>query len=212
MHNGIQVKVCGLTREVDVEAALSHGADAFGFIAYPDSPRAVTLERAQALATALPLEQCVIVDVEPELEKIRAFQSAGFTRFQIHASLQSIESELAGWLESVGRESLWIAPRLPRGAALPEIILHHAAAVLIDTYSEEKAGGTGATGDWTRFSALQNAHPETSFILAGGLSPENIAAALEESEARFLDVNSGVESAPGVKDPARLAAFFSALQ
>ena len=87
-----------------------------------------------------------------------------------------------------------------------------AGRVLIDTYSVEKAGGTGATGDWTRFSELQNAHPETSFILAGGLSPENIAAALEESEARFLDVNSGVESAPGVKDHARLAAFFSALQ
>ena len=212
MHNGIQVKVCGLTREVDVEAALSHGADAFGLIAYPHSPRAVSLERAQALAAAVPLEQCVIVDVEPELEKIQAFQSAGFTRFQIHASLQHLESAFAGWLESVGRESLWIAPRLPRGAALPEIILHHAAAVLIDTYSVEKAGGTGATGDWTRFSALQKAYPETSFILAGGLSPENVAAALEESEARFLDVNSGVESAPGVKEHSRLEAFFRAFK
>jgi phosphoribosylanthranilate isomerase len=212
MQKGIHVKVCGLTREIDVEAALHLGADAFGFIAYPGSPRAVSLQRAGGLSAPVPPEQRVIVDVEPELETIRAFQEAGFRHFQIHASLQSIESKLAGWSKLVGREHLWIAPRLPKGAKLPEVIPQDAVTVLIDTYSEEKAGGTGATGDWGGFAQLQNAYPETTFILAGGLTPHNVAAALKESEARFVDVNSGVESAPGVKDLAKLAAFFKALQ
>ncbi|NCG08508.1 MAG: phosphoribosylanthranilate isomerase [Verrucomicrobia bacterium] len=212
MQNGTQIKVCGLTREGDVEAALEHGADAFGFIAYPKSPRAVSLERALALAAPVPVEQRVLVDVEPELETIRDFQSAGFQRFQIHASLEACETRLAEWSDGVGRENLWIAPRLPKGLPLPETLAQYAATVVLDTYSAEQAGGTGQVGDWKGFRELQAAHPELKFILAGGLSPDNIEQALAESGASFVDVNSGVESSPGVKDAAKLAALFKALK
>ncbi len=208
MQNGIQIKVCGLTRKSDVATALDLGADAFGFIAYPGSPRAVSLERALALAAPVAVEQRIVVDVEPTLETIRAFQSAGFQRFQIHASLEAFETRLSEWSDCVGRENLWIAPRLPAGMPLPETVIEFAATVVLDTYSVDRAGGTGQVGDWKGFRELQAAHPELRFILAGGLSPDNIVQALTESGASFVDVNSGVESAPGIKDAAKLAALF----
>lgn len=211
MKNGIQIKVCGLTRESDVAAALEQGADAFGFIAYADSPRAVSLERACVLSAPVPVEQRIVVDVEPALETIRAFQSGGFKYFQIHASLEACEKCLPEWSALVGRENLWIAPRLPKGMPLPKTLAQYTATVVMDTYSAEQAGGTGQVGDWKSFCELQAAHPELNFILAGGLSPDNIAQALAESGASFVDVNSGVESAPGVKDATKLTALFDAL-
>jgi phosphoribosylanthranilate isomerase len=211
MDNGIQVKVCGLTCETDLALAHKLGAEAFGFIAYAKSPRALSLERAVELAAPIPVGQRIVVDVEPELEKIQAYQAAGFKHFQIHAGLAACEEHLAQWASLIGREQLWIAPRLPKGVEFPRHVLSHVATVLLDTYSAEQAGGTGHTGDWGGFRTIQMAHPDTRFILAGGLNPENITTALRESSARFIDVNSGVESAPGVKDPALLEAFFKAL-
>lgn len=211
MENGIQVKVCGLTRDTDVAAALDLGAEACGFIVCRDSPRAVSLECARALAAPVPVTQRIIVDVEPELDKIRAFQGAGFERFQIHASLEACETCLADWSAVVGREQLWIAPRLPQGTVLPNMLFQFAATVVLDTYSTEKAGGTGEVGDWSGFRDLQASHPEVNFILAGGLSADNIQSAIAKSGARFVDVNSGVESAPGLKDPSKLEAFFKTL-
>ena len=212
MKKGIKVKVCGLTREEDVCAALTQGADAFGFIAYKASPRVVTLEQAQALASLVPLAQRIVVDVEPELATIRAFQAAGFQNFQIHASLKACEAYLAEWASVIGRDNLWIAPRLPSGTPLPKMLGHYTTTVVLDTYSTKRAGGTGEVGDWEGFRKFQAAHTNLQFILAGGLTAENIKTALTESTACIVDVNSGVESVPGLKDPAKLAAFFEALK
>jgi phosphoribosylanthranilate isomerase len=83
--------------------------------------------------------------------------------------------------------------------------------LLVDTFHAAGFGGSGQTGDWGKFARLQAAHRENFWILAGGLNPENIGDALRASGARFVDVNSGVEAAPGVKDEAKLKRFVVAL-
>ena len=82
-----------------------------------------------------------------------------------------------------------------------------AGIFLLDTFHTEKFGGTGQTGDWTKFSRHQQAHPARTWILSGGLNPENIGAALRATGAKFVDVSSGVESAPGMKDCEKLKRF-----
>ena len=83
--------------------------------------------------------------------------------------------------------------------------------ILLDTFHRDKFGGSGETGDWAKFARHQQAHPGNVWILAGGLNPDNIGEALRQSGARFVDVNSGVEAAPGVKDHAKLKRFVVAL-
>ena len=87
-----------------------------------------------------------------------------------------------------------------------------AATWLLDTYRADAFGGTGHTGDWAKFSRYRLAYPERIWVLAGGLSPENAAAAVAATGARMIDVNSGVELAPGRKDPAKLEALRAALE
>jgi phosphoribosylanthranilate isomerase len=82
----------------------------------------------------------------------------------------------------------------------------------MDTYHPTGFGGSGRTGDWAYFARLRTEHTTHQWILAGGISPENVAAALRQSEARSIDVNSGVESAPGVKDAGKLTALASAIR
>jgi phosphoribosylanthranilate isomerase len=86
-------------------------------------------------------------------------------------------------------------------------LLQGARFFLLDTFHAEKFGGTGVTGDWGKFSRHQQTHPDKTWILSGGLNPANIGEALRASGARWVDVNSGVESAPGVKDHAKLKNF-----
>ena len=109
-----------------------------------------------------------------------------------------------GWSWS---ERLWLAPKLPPGVDVAPALLPFAKHFLLDTFHAEGFGGSGKTGDWGKFSRHQAAHPAKTWILAGGLNSENIGEALHASGARFVDVNSGVESAPGVKDHAKLKRF-----
>ena len=88
--------------------------------------------------------------------------------------------------------------------SVPAAVLPLTKTFLFDTYHVRKFGGTGETGDWSKFARHQRAHPKKTWILSGGLGPANIDDALRQSGARFIDVNSGVESAPGVKDPTKL--------
>lgn len=207
----ITVKVCGLTRAEDVECARSLGADYFGFIGYKPSPRSQELSLLGDLARLVPEDRRVFVDVEPSTETIKTAQSLGFKQFQLHFTLDAGEALLPEWSKWIAPEDLWLAPRLPESASFPDSILKYARTVLIDSYSEQSAGGTGVTGDWQGFLALQEKFETTRFVLAGGLNSGNICEAVGASGASFVDVNSGVESAPGLKDPKRMAAFFDAL-
>jgi len=189
------VKVCGLTSAADAKAAADIGADYLGFIFYPKSPRYVSPEKYRTLAPELP-----------------AALQAGFDRIQIHFNPSVPLVLLREWSELVGAERLWLVPKLPPGTEVSPLLLPLADTFLLDTYHAEKFGGTGQTGDWASFRHQQGAQPDKTWILSGGLTPENVAAALAATGAKFIDVNSGVESAPGVKDHAKLAALAAALR
>jgi phosphoribosylanthranilate isomerase len=212
MYRPVSVKICGLTREVDVDLALELGADFCGFIVYPKSPRGISMERATELAARVPEGRRVLVDVETGTDELERRRHAGFDFFQIHAGLDVGLASLAGWSGLVGRERLWVAPRLKPGEAFPQMVLEFADTVLLDTYHKEQIGGTGETGDWETFADLKLRHAHKNWILAGGLNPENLLGAIAATGTECVDVNSGVESEPGRKDAEKLRALFGKLR
>jgi phosphoribosylanthranilate isomerase len=211
MINGIRLKVCGLTSLIDAELADRAGADYLGFVLYARSPRHVTLDQYRAMAPGLPNRRKVAVTVEPTAAELRAVAAAGFDFVQVHFDAGVFPAGAAGWAAEAGPERLWLAPRLPPDTDIPPAVLSLAGTFLFDTFSADKYGGSGKTADWTRFRHHCEAQPEKTWILAGGLTPENISVALKATGARFVDVASGVEASPGVKDQAKLAAFVTHL-
>ena len=211
MIAGIRLKVCGLTSHVDAELADRCGADYLGFIFHPKSPRHISLAQFRAMAPRLPPRRKVAVTVEPTTEELAALRAAGCDYFQIHFRADAPASQLQAWSAVVGPEHLWLAPKLPPAVDVAAGVLAAAKFVLLDTFHAEGFGGSGQTGDWGKFARHQAAHPDHFWILAGGLNPGNIGGAIAQSGARFVDVNSGVESAPGVKDEAKLKALVAAL-
>ena len=211
MFKKIKVKICGLTREADVDLALSLGADFCGFITYEASPRGISLDRAAELAQRVPIGKRVFVDVGVEVEKLREAKRLGFDSFQVHAGLGTSMAVLAGWSGVVGAEHLWLAPRIGPADTFPVIALEFCNTFLIDTYSKSKAGGTGETGDWERFAEFKSRYLTASFLLAGGLNAENVLEAIAVSGTEVVDVSSGVEISPGVKDATKLKELFERL-
>jgi len=213
MINGIRVKVCGITSLVDAEAAATCGADYLGFILYPKSPRYVSLEAFQAMRPTLPAAvKKVGVLVEPTLAELARARDAGFDYIQLHFPNATTFPDAVAWLDVVPPAQLWLAPRIPPGDSLDLMFVALADTLLFDTYHPDQIGGTGEMGDWKTFAKLQTKNKDNAWVLAGGLTPENIVAAIRDSRAHIVDVNSGVEASPGVKDHARLRAFFAALE
>jgi phosphoribosylanthranilate isomerase len=212
MIEGIQVKVCGLTSPGDAESAAACGADYLGFILHPGSPRCVSLGQFKAMAASLPKLPRVAVAVEPAPGSLSAMRDAGFDLFQVHFRHDIPVAAIQAWSREAGMDCLWLAPKLPPKVDVAEAWLALAPCILLDTFDPTLFGGTGRTGDWPKFRRHSEAHPEKTWFLSGGLGPENVGAALAGTGARFVDVNSGVESAPGVKDHAKLRAFFAAVR
>jgi phosphoribosylanthranilate isomerase len=212
MISGIRLKICGLTSLSDAEFALGCGADFLGFNFYPGSPRFIPPDRFKEIQGLLPRGSRVAVTVAPTLAELRSFADAGADFFQIHFPEETPLETVRAWSAAAGPERLWLAPRLPPVADLSDALLPLANVFLLDTFSPDKFGGTGLTGDWAKFARHQRAHPDKAWVLSGGLSPDNIAQAVSESGARWVDANSGVESAPGVKDHAKLKAFADAVR
>lgn len=100
---------------------------------------------------------------------------------------------------------------MPPESDLNEALLPLANTFLLDTFRKDSFGGTGRTGDWEKFAEIQQKYPDKTWVLAGGLNPENISEALNQTKTRFVDVNSGVETSPGIKDEFKLRAFFEHL-
>lgn len=209
--NGLTVKVCGITRMADAELALELGADYLGMICYRKSPRSVTLEQARDLCNRIPAGKRVFVDVATGTDELENFADLGFDAFQLHFDLDLSLATVAAWSGIVGTEALWLAPRLPVEEPFPQPILEFADTLVLDTPVKGLYGGTGKTGDWDRFAELSTLYQHKRWVLAGGLGPDNVVAAIRASGATMIDVNSGVESSPGVKDPAKLRALFAAL-
>jgi phosphoribosylanthranilate isomerase len=211
MTDGIRLKICGLTTLADAQFALQAGADFVGFIQHPESPRYLSLEKFREFGPQLPAGHSVAVTVEPTLPQLAEMNAAGFNFFQIHFRHDLPATTVANWVETVGQDRVWLAPKLPPEAAFPADLLPLAKTFLFDTFHVRKFGGTGETGDWLKYTHYRRAHPKKTWILSGGLNVANIGPALKETGARFVDVNSGVESAPGVKDHGRIQRFIARL-
>ncbi|MEZ5277325.1 MAG: phosphoribosylanthranilate isomerase [Opitutaceae bacterium] len=211
MINGIQLKICGLTSAADAGAAAGIGADFLGFILYPKSSRFLSLDAYSRLRADLPDLRRVAVMVRPTPGELRVVSDSGFDFFQLHVDPETDQALAESWGEVAGVDRLWLVPHLPPDHPFPDWLLSLADTFLIDTFRQDAFGGTGATGDWGRFHDLSTEHPGKQWILAGGLNPENIAAAIRQSGARFVDLSSGVELSPGIKDPAKLKSLATAM-
>lgn len=200
MIDGVRIKFCGLRSLVDAEFADKLGADYLGFILYPKSPRYLSLRDFTLMAPNLPeSRKRVAVMVAPTPEELKAADAAGFDRFQIHFPHDTAVETVRGWSEQVGRDRLWLAPKRAPGMSYEVLWLEAAQTHLVDTFHKGGFGGSGQTGDWGAFAELQRSQPDQTWILAGGLTPDNLPQALRESGTRFVDINSGVETAPGIK-------------
>jgi phosphoribosylanthranilate isomerase len=202
-----------MTTAADAHAAVEAGASYLGFIFHPNSPRFVSTEAYREMATALPAKaQRVAVCVKPTPVELAALNEFGFDAFQIHFDVAEPVHHVAAWADAVGVNKLWLAPRLPADADVRPEWMKLAQTFLLDAYHADKFGGTGQTGDWEKFQRHRLTHPGKTWILSGGLTPDNIRIGIASTGATFVDVNSGVESAPGRKDPQKLRALGEALR
>jgi phosphoribosylanthranilate isomerase len=208
-----KVKVCGMTRVEDARDCIRMGVDYLGVIFYPKSTRCVKPESLEELLPAIPDGRRVMVDVAPDSTTLRERVDSGFDYCQIHFDNETTPTErVTSWHKAIGGQRLWLAPRLKPDEAFPEPLLPLADTFVIDSYKAGEFGGTGIAEGWERFARLRLAHPDKRFILAGGLGPDNIAAALDATGTEMVDLNSGVESSPGVKDLGKIALALEAIR
>lgn len=199
-----RIKVCGFTREADLDGALALGVDAVGFVLYPPSPRAVTVARAAELARHVPpfVTRVGLFVNEDAATVEQAAREAALDLLQFHGDESAEYCERFGlpWIKAVRvrpeTDLLECADRF-RGAR----------ALLLDAWSEAW-GGSGKRFDW---SLIPPSLP-MPLILSGGLDPDNVAEAVRNIRPSAVDVSSGVESAKGIKDVARVAAFISGVE
>ncbi len=208
----VRVKICGLTNRADALAAIDAGADALGFNLYPGSKRALLLDREAAWIAALPplvTRVAVLVDV-PLGEALRVAAHPAIQCVQFHGDEDP--AYCAEFARS-GR-SFIKALRLCDPAVIPTAAQYSTPHLLLDAAAGAAFGGTGQPIDLALAAALTRAHPGLRIILAGGLRPETVAAAIATVQPYAVDVASGVESPtdPRRKDPARLHAFLAAVR
>jgi phosphoribosylanthranilate isomerase len=198
-----RVKICGITRPGDARAAADAGADAIGLVFYPPSPRFLSVERALEIRDALPpFVQTVALFVNPDAAQVA--QVIGRVK---PAMLQFHGEETPRFCHEFGLPYIK-ACRVKGGANSGVDLLEylrpfsHAAAWLLDSHVEEY-GGVGERFDWSLAPAVH----ERPLVLSGGLTPGNVAEAIRRVRPWGVDVSSGVESAKGLKDAAKIAAF-----
>jgi phosphoribosylanthranilate isomerase len=215
------VKICGMTNLEDALVAVDAGADAVGFVFYEKSPRCVTVETVREIASRLPenLEK-VGVFVNESGERIRALAAdAALTAVQIYGSPPpSQPSEETGELVLNNFKVIVAIPsdRLVPGGiitgSLSGSVVH---ALLLDSGSGERPGGTGTKFDWGRnreYVRTLGTALQMKIIVAGGLTSENVVEAIETFAPWGVDVVSGVEASPGKKDPEKVRAFMRAVR
>lgn len=202
----IKVKICGLTNLDDALAAVEAGADAVGFLFYRKSPRYIDPHTAGAIIKALPpFVLPVGVFVNESVERVRdTLDACGLAMAQLHGD------ESSAYCEQVGRPLLKALRVKDRVSALAVAEYRGRAGVrgfVLDACSDHAYGGTGTLADWSLAAEIATT---CRILLAGGLTPENVADAITAVRPYGVDVSSGVESSPGKKDHARLRAFVQA--
>jgi len=208
----VTAKICGLSTPETLDAAIAGGASHVGFVFFPPSPRNVSLERAASLAARVPAHVAKVgVFVNPDdalLDAARA--AAGLDIVQLHGTDFLRVAEI----DSRSANSVWAAVSIRRASDIEDSARFASIPVdriLYDAKTPDDAllpGGMGLRFDWTMLRGYRHA---TDWILAGGLTPENVIPAINTTGARMVDVSSGVETAPGVKDVDKIAAFLKAV-
>jgi len=195
----VRVKICGITREEDAWAAVEYGADALGFIFYAESPRAIRPERAAGIIRQLPpfiTRIGVFVD-EPCEAVRRVYDRVGLDAVQLHGSERPEQmSQYPGRVIK--------AIRVRNSDSLRELALYKVGTYLLDTFREGTPGGTGETFNW---DLAIGAKQHGRIILSGGLNPSNVADAIRLVRPYAVDVSSGIEIEPGIKDHGRMKLF-----
>lgn len=199
----VKVKICGVTRLPDALLASDLGASAIGFVFWEGSPRAVTPADAAKIAARIPPDVApvgVFVDAAPAWVREVAAQ-VGLAAVQLYGS-GTADDDLGLPVRVIRAAPVRTAADVDRALRLPERV-----TALVDAYDPVRRGGSGRTADWALAAAVA---ARRRIFLAGGLRPGNVAAAIGAVGPYGIDVSSGVEAAPGVKDPGRLRAFFAA--
>lgn len=205
-----QIKICGLSTEPSIDVAIDAGATHVGLVHFEKSPRHVSLERAAELRKHAGNRVKVVlllVNADPKLTG----KAIGDVRPDI---IQFHGSETPDWLKLVGDNSgleIWKALGVRDKPTLAKSSRYASAAdmLLFDAPAKALPGGTGTSFDWSLLAEHEHQLP---WGLAGGLDPDNVTQALADTGAKLVDVSSGVESAPGVKDVDRITAFCQAVQ
>jgi len=199
-----RIKICGLTREADVEAAVAAGADAIGFVCYAKSPRHVTPARLRPLTRVLPpFATPVLLFVNAAADLVEdALAAVPNALLQFHGDEHEAACSRYG-------HPYMRAVRMEEGVDLLDCERQYpsAAALLLDAPSDVY-GGSGRTFDWGRVP-LRHAKP---LVLAGGLAPDNVGDAIRRVRPFAVDVSSGVEDAPGIKNSVRMNQFIAAVR
>lgn len=198
----IRVKVCGITRIEDALGAAAAGADAIGLVFWAGSSRFVDMETARAICRALP----------PLVSRVGLFMDAGAG--EVETVLEQVGLD---WLQFHGRESQSFCRRFGRpwikalamGGSRPDSADQYleADALLLDAHAPGQAGGSGRSFDWNQVPALPR-----PWILAGGLTPQNVAGACAKLKPGAVDVSSGVEIRPGIKSDKLMTQFIQAVR
>jgi phosphoribosylanthranilate isomerase len=190
------VKVCGLRTPDDVEAAVKGGADAVGFVLAPDSPRSVAASIVHELATGVPILSVIVtVDSTPE-QLMQAVEVTGVGGVQPHGRHQAEAARVAR------NEGLTVLYPVPVRGPVDLGTVEKGVIPLLDTYRPGRHGGTGERFAWTLIPRSAR-----DFVLAGGLDPHNVEEAVRQVAPWGVDASSGLESSPGVKDPAKIRDF-----
>ena len=198
----VRVKICGITSPEDAHAAVRAGADALGFMFYKPSPRYVTPEQAAGIIDKLPPHMAkvgVFVDADEVTVRDTA-SNAGLDTLQFHGS------EPPEFCEQFELRTIK-AFRLKNLETLDQLPAYDTDAWLLDSYVKDMPGGTGKTFNWNL--AVKAKRLGRPILLAGGLTPDNAAQAVHQVAPFGLDVSSGVETAPGLKDRAKIASFIA---
>ncbi|MDH0748091.1 phosphoribosylanthranilate isomerase [Pseudomonas sp. GD03842] len=202
--SAVRSKICGITCIEDALAAVDAGADAIGFVFYSRSPRAVTIEQAQAIIAQLPpFVSTVGLFVNEDRESLEALLEAvplDLIQFHGDETPEQCEGYLRPWIKAL---------RVQAGDDIAAScdLYHKASGILLDTYVAGVPGGTGEAFDW----ALIPNHLSKPIILAGGLTSANVAQAIAQVRPYAVDVSGGVERAKGLKDHDKIRAFMSAV-
>ena len=204
MKNGLFVKICGITRAVDAKLAVDLGADAVGFISYRKSPRTIHPERVSEILAALPENydfKKVGVFVNAELEEIESYLQAGLDTLQLHGDESADFARNCAELKT--REGnppeIWKAFSPTTRSEIEACQMFPADKFLLDAFKKGMRGGTGKVMDLNLAEFAVSTLPKP-VILAGGVSPANLAEIVERVHPYGVDANSGVETSPGVKD------------